>query len=108
MATARQMVKAKGNKFNLPPSLKENIKGGRGAELGGIAIHSVRSPGYMANQEVIFGGQGQTLKIRHDQISREAFMPGVVMAVKEIVKRKGLTFGLENLLGLQVEGSTQS
>jgi 4-hydroxy-tetrahydrodipicolinate reductase len=69
----------------------------------GISIHSVRLPGLLAHQEVLLGGAGQTLKIRHDQISREAFMPGVMLAIREIVKHKGLIYGLETLLGLEKE-----
>lgn len=76
----------------------EKIKNARGAELGGINIHSVRLQGFVAHQEVIFGGLGQTLKIRHDSISRESFMPGVVMAIKRIKGLKGLVYGLDNLL----------
>ena len=70
------------------------------AELIGkdVPIHSVRLPGFVASQEVIFGGLGQTLKIRHDSISRESFMPGVVVAVRKVRKIKGLVYGLENLL----------
>lgn len=63
-----------------------------------VPIHSVRLPGLVAHQEVIFGGLGQTLTIRHDSISRESFMPGVVMAIRKIKKLKGLVYGLENLL----------
>jgi 4-hydroxy-tetrahydrodipicolinate reductase len=63
-----------------------------------IPIHSVRLQGLVAHQEVIFGGLGQTLKIRHDSISRESFMPGVVMAIHKVKKIKGLVYGLENLL----------
>jgi 4-hydroxy-tetrahydrodipicolinate reductase len=60
----------------------------------------VRLPGYLANQDVIFGAPGQTLKISHETISRECFMPGVVMAVKHVNESKGLIVGLENLLSL--------
>jgi len=63
-----------------------------------VPIHSVRLPGMVAHQEVIFGGLGQTLTIRHDSISRDSFMPGVVMAVRKIKGLKGLVYGLENLL----------
>lgn len=63
-----------------------------------IPIHSVRLQGLVAHQEVIFGGLGQTLKIRHDSISRESFMPGVIMAIHKVKKIKGLVYGLENLL----------
>ncbi|MBU0629490.1 MAG: 4-hydroxy-tetrahydrodipicolinate reductase [Candidatus Margulisbacteria bacterium] len=63
-----------------------------------VPIHSVRLPGLVAHQEVIFGGLGQTLTIRHDSISRDSFMPGVIMAVRRIKGLKGLVYGLENLL----------
>lgn len=77
---------------------EEKIKGVRGGEMGGIHLHSVRLPGLIAHQEVIFGGEGQTLTIRHDSLSRESFMPGVVLAVKKISERPGLTYGLDELL----------
>lgn len=101
VATAKGMVEAKGKGFNYPETQKESLKGGRGAEYEGIALHSVRSPGYMAHQEVILGSAGQTLKIRHDQISRDSFGPGVTLAVKMVIKSKGLTFGMDKLLGLE-------
>ena len=81
------------------PDEEEKIDGARGAEYEGMRIHSVRLPGYVAHQEVIFGGVGQILTIRHDSISRESFMPGVVLACKKIVGRKGLIIGLDKLLG---------
>ena len=73
---------------------------GEGHNLKGkkVPIHSVRLQGLVAHQAVIFGGLGQTLTIRHDSISRESFMPGVVMAVRKVGKLKGLVYGLENLL----------
>lgn len=70
----------------------------RGAELDGVNIHSVRLPGMVAHQEVIFGGQGQFLTIRHDSLNRDSFMPGVAMAVKKVVEMKGLIYGLENIM----------
>jgi 4-hydroxy-tetrahydrodipicolinate reductase len=70
---------------------------GRGHEKQ-ATIHSVRLPGLVAHQEVIFGGTGQTLTIRHDSISRESFMPGVLLAVRRVRDLKGLVLGLENLL----------
>jgi 4-hydroxy-tetrahydrodipicolinate reductase len=100
IATAKGMIDARGRPFTYPATQKETIPGGRGAELSGIAIHSMRSPGFMAHQEVILGGMGQTLRIRHDQIDREAFMPGVLLAIKKAVKSTGLTFGLDKLLDL--------
>ena len=78
----------------------ESLPGARGGERGGVHIHSVRLPGLVAHQEVIFGATGQTLSIRHDSMDRGSFMPGVVLAVKEISKHPGLTVGLEHLLGL--------
>lgn len=72
----------------------------RGGIYSGVNIHSVRLPGLVAHQEVIFGGEGQTLTIRHDSTSRRSFMPGVIMAVKEVKRVKGVIYGLENLLGL--------
>ena len=66
--------------------------------MGGIPIHSVRLPGFLAHQEVIFGMAGQTLTIRHDTITRECYMPGVLRAVKAVQKLEGLTYGLEHIL----------
>jgi len=97
--TARAMAEARGKPF-LPPAVPGEASVSRGQSVEGINIHSVRLPGLMSHQEVILGGDGQTLRIRHDQISREAFMPGVIMAIKEAVKRPGLIYGLDNLLGL--------
>jgi len=78
----------------------EGARGGLVAVDGleGVPVHSVRLPGYVAHQEVIFGGLGQTLTIRHDSIHRNSFMPGVVLACEEIGKHSGLVIGLENFL----------
>ena len=70
----------------------------KSSSMKDIPIHSVRLPGFVANQEVIFGGLGQTLTIKHETTSRESFMPGVVLAAKKIKGLKGLTYGLENIL----------
>jgi 4-hydroxy-tetrahydrodipicolinate reductase len=70
----------------------------RGQEVGRVRIHSVRLPGLVAHQEVIFGGLGQTLTVRHDSTSRECFMPGVLMAIRKVRSLSGLVVGLENLL----------
>jgi 4-hydroxy-tetrahydrodipicolinate reductase len=99
LATARAMVQARGKPFDYPPA-KGEIPSSRGQLLNGVTLHSVRLPGLMAHQEVIFGGAGQTLSIRHDTVSRECYMPGVILAVKEVVKRQGLVYGLDTLLGL--------
>jgi 4-hydroxy-tetrahydrodipicolinate reductase len=101
VSTARAIAEARGKPFVHPKVQKETVAGARGAELQGVALHSVRLPGLMAHQEVIFGTSGQTLIIRHDTINRECYMPGVVMAVKKVVELKGLTIGLDRLLGLQ-------
>ncbi len=80
------------------PDEVEKLSGARGADYSGIRLHSVRLPGYVAHQEVIFGGLGQTLTIRHDSISRESFMPVVLLACKHILAADGLIFGLEHIL----------
>jgi 4-hydroxy-tetrahydrodipicolinate reductase len=77
---------------------EEKIPGARGAEIKGIHLHSVRLPGFVAHQEVLFGGVGQILTIRHDSLSRESFMPGVLLAIRKVRSLKGLVVGLENIL----------
>ncbi|HHV15507.1 MAG TPA: 4-hydroxy-tetrahydrodipicolinate reductase [Gelria sp.] len=76
----------------------EKIAGCRGGNLDQVRIHSVRLPGLIAHQEVIFGGSGQTLRIRHDCMDRTGFAPGVLMVVKKMVDYKGVVYGMENLL----------
>ncbi|MBR4905011.1 MAG: 4-hydroxy-tetrahydrodipicolinate reductase [Selenomonadaceae bacterium] len=76
----------------------ERLANVRGADFDGIRIHSVRLPGYVAHQEVIFGGLGQTLTIRHDSTGRDSFMPGVVLACKKVRNLRGLTIGLDKIL----------
>ena len=99
LSTARAMAEARGKPF-LQPAGKGETPASRGQQLEGVSIHSVRLPGLMAHQEVIMGAAGQTLSIRHDTINRECYMPGVMLAIKEVVKRKGLVYGLDTLLGL--------
>jgi 4-hydroxy-tetrahydrodipicolinate reductase len=70
----------------------------RGDVVDGVPVHSVRLPGLVASQEVVFGAEGQTLTIRHDSIDRSSFMPGVLLAVKRVAQLPGLTVGLEHLL----------
>jgi 4-hydroxy-tetrahydrodipicolinate reductase len=98
LLTAKAMAEARGKAF-LPPSAGEHTPS-RGQEVSSINIHSVRLPGLMAHQEVIFGAAGQTLSIRHDTINRECYMPGVIMAVRAVMKQKGFIYGLDKLLGL--------
>ncbi|CAN5789033.1 4-hydroxy-tetrahydrodipicolinate reductase [soil metagenome] len=83
-----------------PGTPKENIPGARGSSREDVHIHSVRLPGLVAHQEVLFGGPGQILTIRHDSIDRKSFMPGVIVGIREIARHPGLTIGLEHYLGL--------
>lgn len=77
---------------------KESIPGARGGEMEGIRIHSVRLPGFVAHQEVLFGLPGQTLTLRHDSTSRESFMPGVLMGIRRVGEVTGLVYGLDKLI----------
>ena len=80
------------------PDEEESLPGARGANYQGMHIHSVRLPGLVAHQEVIFGSQGEGLTLRHDSYDRVSFMTGVNLGVKEVVKRHELVYGLEHLL----------
>lgn len=97
--TAQMIAEGKGQPMISPDCEKTKITldGVRGGSYEGIHVHSVRMPGFVASQEVIFGGLGQTLTIRHDSISRESFMPGVVLAVRKVQELKGVTVGLEKI-----------
>lgn len=99
IATARGMAQAHGQPLSRPTTAGEDSDS-RGRLVEGVRIHSVRLPGFNAHQEVILGAPGQTLTIRHDALTRECYAPGVILAVREVVKRDGFTFGLEPLLGL--------
>ena len=88
------------NRTAMPDKTTTSLDGARGARVGEIPVHSVRLRGLVAHQEVLLGDQGETLSIRHDSIDRNGFMPGVLLAVREVVKRPGLTFGLEHLMEL--------
>jgi 4-hydroxy-tetrahydrodipicolinate reductase len=101
LVTARAMLEARGRPFERVSAQKETLAGTRGGELEGVSIHSVRLPGLVAHQEVILGTLGQTLSIRHDSTSRESFMPGVLLAVKEVMNREELVVGLDKLIGLE-------
>ena len=101
LLTARRMTEAS-ESWGEDPTKDEVVAGARGglASPGGIRIHSVRLRGLVAHQEVILGTAGQTLTIRHDSLDRESFMPGVLLAVREVAARPGVTVGLESLLGI--------
>lgn len=76
------------------------MDGARGADLGDVRVHSVRLPGLVAHEEILFGAAGETLTIRHDSMDRTSFMPGVLLGIRETPKRPGLTVGLEKVLDL--------
>jgi 4-hydroxy-tetrahydrodipicolinate reductase len=82
----------------MPDATKEEMAGARGAEIDGVRIHSVRAAGLVAHQEMLFGTTGETLTIRHDSYDRASFMPGVLLAVRALPNRPGLTIGLGALL----------
>ena len=83
-----------------PDATSTGLPGARGADVAGIPVHSVRLTGLVAHQEVLFGTMGETMTIRHDSIDRTSFVPGVLLAVRQIAQRPGLTIGLEPLLDL--------
>jgi 4-hydroxy-tetrahydrodipicolinate reductase len=96
--TAEMISEARAPERLPRPAEEIKLAGSRGGDFDGIRIHSVRLPGYVAHQEVIFGGTGQTLTLRHDSIDRVSFMPGVLMACKRVRGLRELVYGLENLL----------
>lgn len=97
--TAEMIYEVRGDKRQGHPEEKETINGARGAEWNGIRIHSVRLPGLIAHQEVLFGGDGQTLTIRHDSYNRASFMSGVKLSVETVMKIDTVVYGLENIIG---------
>jgi 4-hydroxy-tetrahydrodipicolinate reductase len=100
MLTAERMAAASGT-WTPDPTTHEVVAGARGGRgPGGIPVHSVRLRGLVAHQEVLLGTTGQSLTIRHDSYDRSSFMPGVLLAIKSIAGRAGLTVGLDALLGL--------
>ena len=82
----------------MPDATKEEQAGARGTDIDGVRVHAVRAAGLVAHQEVLFGTHGETLTIRHDSLDRASFMPGVMLAVRSIMTRPGLTIGLDSLL----------
>ena len=82
----------------MPDATTSSLEGARGASVAGIPVHSVRARGLVAHQEVLFGGLGETLTIRHDSIDRAGFMPGVILGVRKIVNTPGLTHGLDKFM----------
>ncbi len=97
--TASLVAAARAGLDAMPDATSSALPGARGAEVDGVHVHSVRLPGLVAHQEVLFGATGETLTIRHDSFDRASFMPGVLLAVRHVLARPGLTIGLEALLG---------
>jgi 4-hydroxy-tetrahydrodipicolinate reductase len=83
-----------------PDATTQSRDGARGADVEGVHVHALRVAGMVAHQEIVFGAQGETLTIRHDSLDRVSFMPGVLLAVRNVMNRPGLTVGIEDLLGL--------
>ena len=99
--TAKLVAEARKGLPPNPDATSTGLEGARGADVDGIPVHSVRLTGLIAHQEVLFGTQGETLTIRHDSLDRTSFVPGVLLAVRHVADRPGLTVGIEALLNLQ-------
>lgn len=98
LKTAQMIAEVREQKGQGHPNEKETHEGARGADFEGMKIHSVRLPGLVAHQQVLFGGEGQLLTIRHDSLNRESFMSGVAFCVEEVMKMEKLVYGLENII----------
>ncbi|WP_297155839.1 4-hydroxy-tetrahydrodipicolinate reductase [uncultured Ellagibacter sp.] len=101
MRTAQIISDARGGRASEAPGAETELKGAegaRGALVSGVPVHSVRSMGFVASQEVIFGSMGQTLTIRHDSWDRASYMPGVLLGIRSVGSREGLIVGLENFM----------
>lgn len=98
--TARLIAEARKGMPPNPDATSTGLDGARGADVDGVPVHSVRLAGLVAHQEVLFGTQGETLTIRHDSLDRTSFVPGVLLAVRRVADRPGLTVGIERLLDL--------
>jgi 4-hydroxy-tetrahydrodipicolinate reductase len=96
LKVAMDVAKARGAAPSVPG--RETVPGVRGGLVEGVRIHSIRVPGLLARMECLFGGAGETLTLRHDTLTRESFMPGVLLAVRKVRAQKGLVYGLESLL----------
>jgi 4-hydroxy-tetrahydrodipicolinate reductase len=96
--TAEMIAVAREGMAAMPDATKEEMSGARGSLIEGVRVHSLRATGLIAHQEVLLGTEGETLTIRHDSYDRKSFMPGVLMAVRKVMDRPGLTVGLGPLL----------
>jgi 4-hydroxy-tetrahydrodipicolinate reductase len=84
----------------MPDATKDELAGARGSDVKGVRVHAIRAAGLVAHQEILFGTTGETLTIRHDSYDRSSFMPGVLLAIRNIRELPGLTIGIDSLLGL--------
>jgi 4-hydroxy-tetrahydrodipicolinate reductase len=100
LGAAQVMRAVRGDDFVDTPTEKFSLEGVRGGAVGGVRLHSVRLPGLVAHQEIIFGGAGQLLTIRHDSTSRDSFVAGVVLACHAVGGLHGLVIGIDKLMGL--------
>jgi 4-hydroxy-tetrahydrodipicolinate reductase len=100
MHTATAVARARATMGPQPDATLHEVGGARGASLQGVRVHSVRARGLVAHQEVLLGGVGETLTIRHDSLDRSSFMPGVLLGVREVGRHPGLTVGLDAFLDL--------
>lgn len=91
-------ARAAAGKAEMPDATKDELEGARGASVEGVRVHSVRANGLVAHQEILFGTTGETMTLRHDSYDRASFMPGVLLAIRSVVNRPGLTVGLGSLL----------
>lgn len=98
--TAKLIAEARKGLPPNPDATSTGLEGARGADVDGVPVHSIRLAGLVAHQEVLFGTQGETLTIRHDSLDRTSFVPGVLLGVRKVAQRPGLTIGIEPLLDL--------
>ncbi|MDH5670794.1 MAG: 4-hydroxy-tetrahydrodipicolinate reductase [Myxococcales bacterium] len=103
LRTAELMAEVRSDYNRATCDAVASLDGSRGAEFSGIRIHAVRMPGFVASQEVLFGGPGQRLSLRHDSLDRTSYMPGVLLAARYIVDRAEFVYGLERILSLGLE-----
>ena len=96
--TAQMIAEVRQAKIQGHPSEKETLEGARGADFDGMKIHSVRLPGLVAHQQVLFGGEGHLLTIRHDLLNRESFMSGISFCIETVINMETLVYGLENII----------
>lgn len=100
LKTAEIIADSKNKETEIDIKTKENIEGARGANFNNVPIHSLRMPGVLARQEVIFGGIGETLTVTHNTLDRQSFMPGILLCCRKVLNLTSLYYGLESILQL--------